>query len=583
MKLAIALCICLAGAFALGQDASKTITYETKAAQIDTVLQQLSKQSGVVLVADQALSREVLLISVKDADIHRVMKEIATVTDATWSETAGEYRLVPNTESRGKEEAKVLDLRTAEVNKMIGTLPADDADCYLLAQQSPATLASIPPGGRVVFSSNPTAQQIAADGVTSDFVAYALQKGGVSTTPARVAANSPNNRNQVDPRLLQPAKVILAVTNSGPSLDFNMIIFDGRGMEMTQEVQRRDVKTDLVPVPALPDALTKPDTQPIELSKVTKDLWLGGFPKNMAKLSDLSPEAAAAVKHPDTNDPLSFLASDALIQRAQECGMQLVADLPDSIAFGKTGTAGDFLSGAVAAGDLYARTDGDWMLLSPGQPVLSRLERANRKALAVLLTAATNPSRASLEDMAAFALAEGHAPMGILPEMQDASVPYLKNFVNNFSNFQQSGCRFSFLALYGAMTPAQQHAVMTEQGVSVRTFSPEAMAILSDIVFGGEGSFHVQLPNARSDAGPTSPYAPSMPLRPHAIDPSTRMIDRTYMKEPTEICGQGYPDAATFGLSRMANGGANGTTWFEIRLLPEIVKDCALTCSPSVP
>ncbi len=263
---------------------------------------------------------------------------------------------------------------------------------------------------------------------------------------------------------------------------------------MSQEVERRDVKTVMVPVPGLPESLTKADTQLIVQSKLTQELWNHGFPKAMAKLSDLTPEAADAVKHPDTNDPLSFVASDALLQRSKECGMQLVADLPDSVAFGKTGTAADFLSGAVANGDLWARDDGGWMLVSPGQPVRSRLERANRKALAALLAAATSSSRATLEDMATFALANGHAPMGLLPEMQDASVPYIKDFVNNFANFEQSGDRFSYLALYGAMTQGQQQAVLTDSGLPVRSFSPEAMAILSDIVFGGQGSFRVQLP-----------------------------------------------------------------------------------------
>ncbi len=221
MKLPTLFCIGLLGTVAFGQDAPKTITFESNATQIDSVFQQLSKQSGLVITADPALSREVLLISVKDADIQQVLKEIAKVTDGNWSRTAGEYRLSPNVDARAKEEAKVLDLRTAEVNKMIATLPSDDPACYLLTQQSPATISAIPPGGRVVFSSNPTSQQTAADGVTSDFVAYALQKGGVSSTPMRVAGNSEQNpRNQVDPRLLQPAKVILAVSNSGTSFRF---------------------------------------------------------------------------------------------------------------------------------------------------------------------------------------------------------------------------------------------------------------------------------------------------------------------------------------------------------------------------
>src|ERR1700722_15365647 len=110
MKLATAIGITLVTSLAFGQDAPKTVTLESKAAQIDSVFQQLSKQSGLVLTADPALSREVLLLSVKDADIKKILKEIAVVTDATWTETAGEYRLVPNTEARGKEEAKLLEL-----------------------------------------------------------------------------------------------------------------------------------------------------------------------------------------------------------------------------------------------------------------------------------------------------------------------------------------------------------------------------------------------------------------------------------------------------------------------------------------
>jgi len=583
-------------AAAFGQTAEKKITLELPATRTEEVLRQLSKQSGRIMVADPSMRSEVLLISVKDAPLGEVMKQIAAVTDGMWTELAGELSLAPNAEVRSKEEAQAVNLRAAAITKMFAALPTDDPAATLLAQQSLTALAQIGPGQRVVFSSNPTSMQVEADGVTSDFVDYALSKTGTTSVQASAPNPSPGQRQLPPPSALNsrsndpqppqpatndPSKVILAVSNMGQTMNAQMVIYNGRGVEMASDLVSGDAKVELPPAATLDAALTTPASSKVEMAKITRELWNSGFSHNQVRQSDLTPETAAAIKHPETNDPLSFYASDALLQRAKECGVQIVADLPDSVAYGRAESAAAFLSDAVANHDLKATVQDGWLIISPGLPVLSRIERANRPALATLMTAVSLTGHASLDDMAAYALAEGHAPMGILPEMRDASVPYLKNFVHDWANFQLEGDRFLYLALFGTLSPEQRIDLFNYRQVPARSLSSVGQVILNDIAFSSEGVIRVVNPSTRSDVGFAPPFVPGMPMRPHTMDPSLRMADRTYLREPTEVWASGVPADADFGLSVNARQGpSNGSLVFELHLKSQVVKDCVLTASP---
>lgn len=573
----------LLSAIALGQSDAPTedkkVTLELPATRIDLILQQVSKMSGRILLADPALKSEVLLISVKDMPLQDFMKKVATVTDGSWNEIANEFSLVPNQAVRTSEESQVQKRRTGALDKALATLPTEDPVSILLNQQPHDTLAALMPGQRIVFSSNPNSEQVAADGADADFVSFALNRyGGMP----RMLRSAPNDRGQSsqEQAALEPSKVDLAVSNTGRVLSVQLIIYNGRGNEMTMGMQNIEFKVGQPEASPLPASLTTPDTGKVQVSKLTKELLSNGFMRGELRSDDLSPEALAALKHPDTNDPLSFYASDAILQRAKECNKQLVADLPDSVAVDRAETAAEYLTNAAANVELKAIDDSGCILISPAQPVLSRQERANRPALAALMAAATSQTGANLDAMGAFAFAEGHAPIGPLPEMKDASVPYLKCFVHDWNNFQMEGGRFLFLALYGSLDPSQRSAMFSYKPIPVRSLSQQSVDVVSDIVYGSEAVVRISSPNNPYDRT-IQPPMPGMPLRPtRMIDPATRMMDRSYMREPTEAWPNGPSEDATIGLTNMARNGPNvNGTYFEVHIKPLVVKDCMLSNS----
>jgi hypothetical protein len=581
MKTAIALLAFAACATAFCQSDEKKITLEMKASQIDKVLKEITKQAGTPYVADQQMKPEILLISVKDANLSDVLKEIAKVTDGSWQEMVGEQRLVPNNGVRTKEAQAIIKARTAAITKMLAGLSQDDPTSQLWSQQAPSTLAELEPGQRVVFSSNPNSEQISADGISEDFVAFALTKSNVQIPQVHVNRNETQAQAQEAQRLVMPAKVTLAVANLGLSLQATMAIYNGRGVEMATGSQNREVKLAATAPDALPDSISTPDTAAVETSPVTKELWAAGFGKSRLHYAEFTADTLDALKHPDAHDPLSLYASDALLQRAKECNMQLVADLPDSIVCDKEATAKDYLSKEITSGQLAVKDDHGYMQISPARPILSRENRADRNALAALLAAATSDNRATLEDQATFAVANGHAPIGLTSDYHDASEPYLKGVLNDVKNFQAEANRFYFLALYGAMTDAQRRQIVNDQPVAFQGFSPLALAIVNQIVFGAEAT--LRLSNGdRSDTGSTSPYVPGQPLRPRRFDPATRMLDRSYLREPTEDFPSGFSPQATFGESHRMNPAPTGTTLsLELRLLPQVQIDTSLNNAPN--
>jgi hypothetical protein len=211
--------ICLAAAAiapqALAQDVNAKLSFRHNAASTASVLAELSKASGIRMDASVSVASDVLVVSVKDATVSDVMRQIAGALHAEWTQgSAGNYTLsrsqsmalkdvraeqaeraaalargiARNTaavKAQGKfddEAAKKLAKANQEMmDRMMspggapGTMrvtggpggdmaaksPAGRAITNILSQLGTSQLASMVTGNRVVFSNHPTRMQLA--------------------------------------------------------------------------------------------------------------------------------------------------------------------------------------------------------------------------------------------------------------------------------------------------------------------------------------------------------------------------------------------------------------------------------------
>jgi len=185
---AIAFTLSLVSA-SFAQSLDQKVTFQTKASGAGQVLQALAEKTGVQVEASPAVAREIILVSVKEMALQRLLDEVANVTVGAWQKEGDVLRLVPDV---GKRRGQAVSIEKAELetiqNGLAGLAKAlepkkpgeeknDDTEAMfgqmfgmgggaglrviarLALGLSPQVLATIPSGERIVFSSNPTRMQ----------------------------------------------------------------------------------------------------------------------------------------------------------------------------------------------------------------------------------------------------------------------------------------------------------------------------------------------------------------------------------------------------------------------------------------
>ncbi|MDR3690750.1 MAG: hypothetical protein P4L46_15340 [Fimbriimonas sp.] len=570
--------LCLLTCLASAQDVSVHVTYTTSAARVAKVLSEIKALSHVDLQATRSTENEVLVVSVKDVPLSELLERIAKVTSCEWKHDGSTFRLVVAKPVQRREETTDLvhriqliraaiqarakgptagaDIERGKSTPPVPSVPESPEEAIvtkLLLSVDPAVLADIAPGGRAVFSSNPTPTQhpfeAGVTGAIDDFIhvhnsSLANRKEDeekqFSTLTAEQAAAIRNLTKSQRMQIGQVSKALLIATKLGLGV-FNMTqlelrFYDAKGAvaytaSSMLSMPGDDLMALVSAVQGKKPAATSAKQTPIEYSedsqalmKATKGLLTGNYSLK------LPPDFKKRLVAPDKFDPLSYSASDEILSYAKAKGKPLVADIPDSASSGLA----MYLPGEktvesveqdIAQGKtMVAVPDEKYTLLMPAQPAQERAERMDREALATILQKADSEGIPSLDDLAAYAQHAADPMEGGLNQM------YLNLFVPGSTMQSMDGMSsWSMLRFYGRLSPAARASLIDGGKLPIGNFDATEKGCLESMTY---GAMHQLQVNDSQDKASSQPYWMKL------IGGNT---GSDYRDEPTESVPSGLP------------------------------------------
>ncbi|HWD37773.1 MAG TPA: hypothetical protein VG944_02915 [Fimbriimonas sp.] len=576
-------------AASLAQQPPATVSYTTVAKPVGAVLQDLSKLTNLKLEAKPAASREIVIVSVHAAPTQAVLDHIAMATSCEWTKTGDTLLLQPSDAIRGKEEGQELAARTKKVADMIATkvkgltppkssassttpdiasIQAADPDnraiTLLLKGVDPSVLASMGPGERVVFASN---------NVTS--MQHPLPSDAASIVADWIAAHNkqvqsmPNISSQLPPGLPKeftdmimertrpvseaPFKALL-IAQEMPiigTLQLTLRVYGNKGNVIIQGQSFLDdsflTRVGELTGQSKPPAPTKPvGNTPIVYSADSKALIavLAGVNPTQPQVKVIPADLRQKLLHPEVQDPLSYVVSDAYLSTAKARNLQLVADVPDS-TFGQSGVLGavmgvrswktvEAVESDWSSGDSVLKTtDGQFTVIKPALPVRARAERLDRGSMAELIAAGEAKRMPSLDDICAFALQND--PPGSNP----VTMTYALLFVQSLTSQSMQGAfvDWNMLRFYGTLSPEQKQSLRTGGTISFQTLNEGQRNLAGRVVFGSTAKISIQ-----SD----KPSSKDFMMKTISMFLSA---DKDFRQEPTELLPNGLTASTTLSSS----------------------------------
>jgi hypothetical protein len=575
------------------QQPAKAITFDEPAGTADHILADLSKQAGIPLKTSPELSKEVLLISVKDVPTAELLKRIATVTAGQWLEQDSELRLVADQGAREQQRQTVLAQKTQVLTKALddlrgkmtgqppapGTAPVPSGEDIpsdsvfstkgiaelLVSELDPQTLAAMSKDDRLVLSDNPNAMQLKLPEIPSGKVDESIKEHNKMAAEMQKAKEQ--NTEQMPPGTEEimemmgtnsiyeqipgpPTKVILSIEQpGGGAMMFGMgqpmatlRFYDANGKvtftEQSAIPGKNDFEETLAKVTGKSDSKDvkeAPKGKKIEFSAICKEFkglsLVGGM--STGKLPNFSADLKNRMLHPDQFDPLSFTASEALKAVAAEKQEQLIADLPDAVSDSfmagrdEAVTTGEYLESVKDAVSLNEKSG--WLQVTPVDSTASRLDRVDRKSLAILLASAQAKGLPSLDDMAAYAVANEATNL-----YAGVTSPYMLAYVPGvMTSMMLGGNDWKTLRLYGLMSPDQREVLRKGEPISYDGLTLEEKAIVQAMVYGGGASLQETRPNdqPKKNFFGLDFLADMLPMNMGQI--------QDFLQEPTECLPQG--------------------------------------------
>jgi|GEM_PF-1335298 len=519
------------------------------ATTVTKALQALGEASHIGLAASVQTGSDVITMKLSDVPLSEVMRKVADTLDATWRQEGDTYRLVRTADQQRAEKneefqdqvnkiKKSLKKRADELTKspnwnpalaeqlatkvkaLIKTFnprqmnssfyqqasqlsqqaPIGRAVTKIVMMMPPEDLASIEPGYRVVWSTNPTAtQRPMPNGVSQiveDFIsAQATWQDAVSkynvTAPTFNGATywvgdfgdfqGNQNSGKIEVILLSAQKWS---RESGLNLELNA--YDAKGKRVAQgqvtlgnayedQAEILEMTKEAKPLPGEPLV-----NLPTEASEILKYRMRQGRPGS--KAADELPSALVQkLLHPEKTDPLAILITPELFQVADIKKVNLIASLPDTSFFGpmsmmmqkNTSVPVDTLLKRLKYFSTQFEIKDGWMVIKPLAPLDSRESRVDRKELGQYLRRIATGQPLTIDESAAFAL--------ILPEQDHNYLP--SQLASMFETSSHQYLDQNALKFYG-LTTAEQRRAMAERGVPFESLNEKQLEIVNKLVYG---------------------------------------------------------------------------------------------------
>lgn len=580
-SLLLATAILATAAFA--QDTTVKVSYSSVATRLPKVLDALSEASKVKLQAAPDMAGEIVMVRVKDVTLQSVMDRIAEATSGRWEPDGAGFKLVADISMRRQEEqvvqteymrklAKELNDK-AEPLRKTPQLTRANIEAYLKPPSPPTgkknagndddeddagfdmsnimgfntpdptdrliirlamsiganSLATVKPGDRVVYSTNPNSSQLGVGGGAGAVNLFVqeqnvyVEKLGKPEVPVIDDAENPmaGLMKQFMPRETSrqpvkemPAKVLLIVKRNAlmGGLQLNVNLYDAQGNITFVGTDQlgdgggmfggmaavRAVETSAVGAgEKTGTGQTKPPADPteIKLSDRTKKLSaLNGRFSDPAGMDQKIPDdVKEMLLHPEDNDPLSFAPSDALTTLADKRNMPLVADLPDNMisymeifAGGEKRTLGQFLESLKSEKTGVITEKEGFLVFKPADPSGARSQRVDRPSLGKLLRASHDNGGVTLDEMA------DYAAINPSPMSTPAAMVSLSFFAPEVAQGGMGApMDWDLLRFYGLLAPSMRTALVNGTPLPFSQLSAVQRKAVERIVFGPQHGLEV--------------------------------------------------------------------------------------------
>lgn len=587
------------------------VTYQCKAKPVQAVLDDLAKIAKVDLTAKAEVRPEIVLISVKNMPISDLLGRIAKVTSCQWERTESGFVLEADEAARNREKqaetAKLAAIYRRDVeadlretikdqadedaqkpkgddtsnDPVSGILPAESdaeriavskllelADYTEMAQLSPNTV------GKVWVSNNPTGAQLLLQEGSEEIVdkwisshnaalehAASLEVAQADATieeQAAVAVEIAKIRAAMVEGPVGQVAISVSKTLTWPRLSATATVY---GLSPTDILLQGSTRVCDPPEDSDDEKAPPRPKTPIAFSEDAKNfkVLFGGSLSEHPKRFQGPPEFLRSVMEVDRVDPLSYVASEAILAFAQSKGRQVVADLPDTVtgveapssgpnvsldieaeglsykiyeAFSQTGadlsTLEDVGDEFKRGGPLQMDDDGAVLSIMSSAPSSDRAVRIDRASLRTLLQAAPDSFMPSLPALAAYSL------HNVSLYDNPVSGIYARRFLRSLMDPAASWEGLRFVGLLD-----QEQLSALEQGgkISFSALTQSQLAQIAVLVSGGEPT--------SDDGKPSHPQFPLVPglqlFNDAPVDELDLALSRPYHPDPIDLLATGIP------------------------------------------
>jgi len=350
LRLALISATAIAASVASAQDPNVKVTFSTKAAGIEKVVDAIAKQTGAKIAASPAIANEIVLVSVKDVPLESLLAKLADVVSGEWKLSSDGIRYLnyddslfrrrsreaqarriaafkkdieTNLKQAAEEEAEMA--KASGENEVEGEMPQIDfpwtsSDKWvlkILERLDPAKIVGVG-DARIVFATSPTRAQLPLPNI-SDLIGPMIAEHN-KTAEARAKAEA--EMGEEDPQTVQekaqqeqmermlggfmkqddkpitapPAKVILVVKRGGLmsmlGASAELSFFDAQGKRIYSASSSVDVGEESGSMDEIIEA-AMPSNEP-QQPKVdtTKPIEYSAESQEMMKLFDMSSMAS---------------------------------------------------------------------------------------------------------------------------------------------------------------------------------------------------------------------------------------------------------------------------------------------------
>ncbi len=585
---------------------SKTISILSRGEPISSLLEEGSRQSGIQMEALPQTSGEIVLVSVKSITPEAFREKLALAIGASWKSDKGVFRLGRSLGLERAQEAAERHIRVQEVSRAIQNLakkvsqqpqfdakaaqnlatrvaalsakykghlsdsPGLEASIALepespggrlaisaIASLSPEQIADVPPGGRIVYSSNPTQVQrtlppavypaIQRYVAEQQTYAQALNRAVPSSSwsnswSSLLSTNSPE----------APETVLVTTQRSpyNPSLTVHFMLANKDGVITSQPQVLLDIPGLTTSESDIAEGLIDPSPSSKRLLDGIKALQSGKtYLEDQTIVHDLS--------NPETHDPLSFLIADGMLASAKD--QNLIACIPDdgffNTLFGITTPENKidlkkfshWLLGSCSV--IHSK---NWIVVTPRRQVTTRVGRVDRKLAGAFFRHSQDNDGASLEEMAEFV---GHMPRNYM----DTILPFLAFFVLPELNSGINDRNVELLRVYGRLDPSQRAALQEQRTITVSSLTAASHEDLNYLAFRADSPIRVTVTQRRGAPPNAGGYKPSLSTEitnalPGGVPESARLVLEGRSEDAVIVDGGTSPSSNYQPLSAWSLG-----------------------------